>query len=565
LFGSAVLLGFFRQKKARRQLARQNEIIRLQAEELKKLEELKSRFFANVSHELRTPLSLMLGPVHSILKRMENKGLTYQLLQLVQRNGKQLQKLVNEILDLAKLEAGKLEITAEPVPFLPFLHQQITQFEPDSSFDKTKFILDYQADPDLILSIDKNKLEKIIRNFLSNAIKYTPKGGNITLRAKDLGAKMEVSVSDTGTGIHPDDMPYIFDRFYQSRQINAKTEGGTGIGLSLCKELALLLGGDTWATSEPGKGSIFYFVFPRQIDAQQPMGEKMAKTVNENSNALTISSIKDDETAVQVAGHMQPDAVAKSRILIVEDNPDLRKYLQFILSDFDTITAENGLEALKIVYDTPAQKPQLILSDIMMPVMDGFELLEKLKSDDRSRHLPVIMLTAKANLQTKLQALRVGVDDYLTKPFEEEEIIARIENLLYNYHERMAYFTRQDAVVSDNSAEPHAVISTFDDQWLQNVESVFFKHISESRFNMEWAASVLLISKRQLDRRLLQLTGLTSAHYLREIRLQKAREYLQLRKFSSIKEVAHQVGFNDTAYFSTLFHKRFGTLPSTML
>ena len=271
LFGAAFLFFKWRttqlekqKKELETEVARQTKEIRQQAEELKSLEQLKSRFFANVSHELRTPLTLMLGPMASLLKRDYWKEKDLNLLHFANKNGRQLLKLVNEILDLSKLETDRLEIKETAVNFHQYLQPLFAQFSSFGDSERVYLNFDYQADHDLHILIDVNKFEKIVHNFLSNALKFTPQKGQVDLIVKDEGQHLLVQVKDTGTGIHPDDLPHIFDRFYQSKQADAPVQGGTGIGLSLCLELAELLNGKVWVESELGKGSTFYFRFPKK-------------------------------------------------------------------------------------------------------------------------------------------------------------------------------------------------------------------------------------------------------------------------------------------------------------
>ncbi|MDO8368847.1 MAG: ATP-binding protein [Saprospiraceae bacterium] len=570
LAGSISLSAYYRQKRARKILTAQNETISQQAEELQSLEKLKSRFFANVSHELRTPLTLILGPVSSLLKHGKKTGDEHNLLQFIERNARQLQKLINEILDLSKLEDNKLELSEEPVHIFPYLKEQMAQFHSFADCDNLKFEINYHADESLILMLDKSKFEKIVHNFLSNAMNFTPQGGKVTLGIAETEDHLEISVRDTGQGIHPDDQPHIFDRFYQSKQPDAKTEGGTGIGLSLCKELAQLFGGEVWAKSKWGKGSVFYFKFPKKVvEANLGGNSKLPPKFEPTGQTWVEESPVSTTSIAKLGGNLKlpPNLMPReTTILVVEDNPDLRQYLQFLLSDYHVLTAENGQDALDCLLQTAAC--QLIISDLMMPVMDGFQLLEKLKSDDRWRHLPVIMLTAKVNVGAKLNALRIGVDDYLTKPFEEEELKARIKNLLRNYQERMAYFSgmgADEAPDEKNALPEKPVIAQVDSEWLKEVETVFSKTLSDRNFNLEWVASELSLSTRQFSRRLQKLIGLSPNHYLQEMRLQIAKDQLLNGKYATVKETGYAVGFRDTPYFSTLFQERFGVPPSAYL
>ena len=524
------------------------ETIRKQAEALKSLEQLKSRFFTNVSHELRTPLTLMLGPVQSLLKREGRDPESRKLLEFVQRNGRKLQTLINEILDLAKLEDNKLQLKAEPVHFHPYIVEHMAQFHSFASSDKLNFNIQYEADDSLWLMLDKSKFEKVIDNFISNAMKYSPEGGTVIFSIKQTEQHLLFEVSDEGKGIHPDDLPHIFDRFYQSKQDDAKTEGGTGIGLSLSKELAELMEGKVWATSEPGNGSSFFFQLP--IVIAEPVSRA---NLVEQDRMVEISSGIDLKN--------KPGRNGKDRILLVEDNPDLREYLSFLLADFNIHTTENGAVAWNYL-QTKREVPDLIISDLMMPVMDGMQLLENLKGDDRFRHIPTIMLTAKANLGTRISALRIGVDDYLTKPFQEEELKARIVNLLSRHRERVELYQEE---VTLGQEEDKSVVTRADAEWLTNLESLIEQNLIEPGFKVDSAAEMVNLSVRQFRRKVKQLTGLSPSQYIQEMRLNAARNFLEQGHFLSVKETCQYFGFSDVRYFSSIFQKRFGVLPSEML
>ncbi len=544
------------------EIVRRTETIKEQAEELKSLEQLKSRFFANVSHELRTPLSLMIGPLDSILKRERDRPEKEQhLLEFVRNNSQHLLKLVNEILDLSKLETGRLEVKEEAVNLHDFLQPIVSQFSSFGDSESVKMQFDYQADPGLNIMLDANKFEKIVHNFLSNAIKFSPQGTVVKLKVEATDGNLLVSVTDQGPGIHPDDLPHIFDRFYQSKLLEAPTQGGTGIGLSLAAELAELLGGKIWAESEWGRGSVFYFHFPvKKVDSPQS-----AVISPQPSKSVTELPAAELPTADCRTAELKPT------ILIVEDNPDLRSYMQLLLEDeYHVITAENGKAAWDLLTNSPisqfpnSQFPDLIISDLMMPVMDGFQLLEKIKSHETLRHLPVIMLTARADVRVKLRALRIGVDDYLTKPFVEEELQVRIKNLLHNYRERVRALA-ENGHGDEKSLPEKPGMAAADAEWLEQVEAVFSKTLSDAQFKIDWVAGQVHLSERQFDRRLKQLTGLTPNNYLREMRLQRAKDFLHEGKYSSVKEVGFAVGFSSTKYFSGLFQDRFGVLPSAYL
>lgn len=547
------------------------ETIKKQNEELQNLDKIKSQFFANVSHELRTPLTLMLGPVSSMLKSNQLNNRNFTFAKLIQNNAKDLLNLVSEILDLTKLESGKLELNEAPITFYPFTERVISAFESHAYKQNIQFEFHYQADHYLQLNLDKNKFEKILNNLLSNAFKFTAPDGNITVQIEDLANRIQLKVSDTGRGIHPDDLPHIFNRFYQSKQSNAPTEGGTGIGLALCMEFANLMKGKLWVKSTLGKGSSFYFEFPKKqvlgvVDSKDFSNQNKESQLTQESEIMNPIKAKEEEKR------------KKETILVVEDNHALRDYIQLILSDkYKVVTAENGqiawdiLNKKKNLSDTskvsdktdcqlPTENCQLILSDIMMPFLDGYQLLQKLKESDQFWHLPVIMLTARGEMQDKLKALRIGVDDYMLKPFEEEELFARIENLLRNSRERkLAIDSSQPEVETTDNRQPTTEI---DLRWLEDLEMTVKKELSGFNFNVEMLADKMAMSKRPLEIKIKHLTGLTPSKYIQEIRFNQARQMLENRTESTVKAVVISVGLKDPIHFSRQFKARFGKSPA---
>ncbi|MFN0214739.1 MAG: ATP-binding protein, partial [Saprospiraceae bacterium] len=356
-----------------------------QAEELRKLDQLKSRFFANVSHELRTPLTLMVAPLTSMLKREYWKDKDLMLLQMMQRNGKLLLKLVNEILDLSKLETGRIEVHETPVLLFEFMRPFVAQFSSFGDSVRVKFHYDYRADRDLVVLLDKEKVEKIINNFLSNALKFSPLGSTVDLMVEEQGQDLLVKVKDSGQGIHPKDLPYIFDRFFQSKQPDAVIQGGTGIGLSLCKELAELLSGKVWVESEYGAGSTFFFQFP-MIKADRASLSQHGNSDDAEQAILPMPAILAKPTLTST----------NPSILIVEDNADLRLFMQsFLGAHYQIYEAVNGKDGFDLLQS--GLNPDLIISDVMMPVMDGIRMLELVKSKDQLRHIPFIILTARSD------------------------------------------------------------------------------------------------------------------------------------------------------------------------
>ena len=525
------------------QLEADKAIIQKQAEELKQLDEMKSRFFANVSHELRTPLTLILGPLNTMLNSQKLDNRNYTFASIIQKNAKQLLKRVNEILDLTKLENSKLQLTPEVITFYPLMRRNIAAFESYAEHKDIRFKLNYQADQYLKLELDIAKFERILENLLSNAFKFTGAGGEAKVIVKDQANQIEIQVIDTGQGIHPDDLPHIFNRFYQSKK--AQTNKGTGIGLAFSQELVRLMEGKLWVESELGEGTTFFWTFPKH----EAFG----------SADLEVYSDGDVIVETPIVIPTSTDAT-KQNILIVEDNFSLRQYLEMVLNPyFNVYTAENGAIGLKKLKE---EVFSFIISDVMMPVMDGFEFLEKVKNEPKYQNIPMVMLTAKADISNKLQALRLGVDDYLLKPFEEEELLVRIQNLLANAQTRLA-MQGQEATVTENQEATVIKINEKDQVWLEELNDHIRQHITKFHYNVEQLAENMLISRQHLNVRIKTITGLTAVRYLQEARLNTARQFLENRKYSSVKATALEVGFKDVKYFSKIYKKRFGKLPSS--
>ena len=546
-------------QKATQQIRADKRTIEAQAEDLRKLDELKTRFFANVSHELRTPLTLMLGPIKSVLKRKNIDNKSYTFLSTAEQNGHQLLKLVNEILDLNKLEAGKIVLKEETVNFYSFIKRLTSNFMSYAENANILFRFDYQLEKDIHLLLDKHKLETILNNLLSNAFKFTPKGGQIKVKVIGKIDKIELSVRDTGRGIHPEDLPNVFDRFYQSKQKGA-AEGGTGIGLALCKEFTELLGGRIWGESEYGSGSQFYIEIPKK---------EILKTLSNEDYKISQEPLEMASTNLANLAPVVSFSENKNaqRLLVVEDNPSLQNYLKLILEEeYQIITANNGQEALEILKEKTID---LIVSDIMMPIMDGYELLNHLKENNQYRQIPVIMLTAKADKEDKLNALRIGVDDYLLKPFDEDELLARIGNLIQNNNERQKEWqkiSQEKPQKNTKEVKSEAIVFTKENsEWLAKLEKTVFEQMSLPNFTTETLAQEMAISRRQLNRKIKEYTGLTPNKYIVEIRLQKARNLLEQSPNLTIKEVSYKVGFSKTEYFSKLFKARFGKNPSELM
>ena len=382
---------------------------------------LKSQFLTNISHELKTPLSLILGPIDLLMKKPIaelNEGEMRSYLGIMQKNGRKMLEYIEDIMDLAKLNSNELKIETEPVVLFPFIQNLYTLFKTEVAYRDINYTLNYQVDKKLVVPLDAKKIEKIINNLLSNAFKYTKDGGRIVLSVLVVGQAIKIKVEDTGIGIPEEHLPYIFNRFYQVKGEGETIFAGTGVGLALVKELADIQGIDINVESTLSEGSCFSFNLPYRLP---------------DSYVPVTSTITSKEPISKIATTVEGE---KDTILIVEDNYDMRLFLKKILQDeYAVILTENGLKGWQTIQNRGSQL-SLVITDLMMPEMDGFELLEKIKGQAPNVDVPVIVLTAKHEKDSRLNALRIGVDEYLTKPFSIDELLATVQHLIQNYHQR---------------------------------------------------------------------------------------------------------------------------------
>ena len=526
------------EQKNARQLSETNK-------QLKKLDQLKTRFFTNISHELRTPITLISAPLANTLSQYKGKmedGLETAI-QLAHKNANKLNGLVEELLELSRIEAGKSKLEKEPIPIHQYLNQLFIAFDSGAMVKKINYRFDNQLIPGTYLQIDKKRFSKIINNLLSNALKYTATGGSVRLTAEMTAAdKLSISVTDTGRGISEEDLPHVFDRYFQTKNNELATEGGTGVGLALAKELAEMMDGSLSVQSEWSKGSTFTL-------------QMTVETVEVEVEAATIAVVQQADAPANVLDIQQKPATTLQKILIVEDNRDMQQLLVSLLSEkYNYVVANNGAEAWKWLQEENAKVKDisLIISDVMMPEMDGYALLEHVKQHDKWRQLPMVMLTARVAEEDKLKALRLGVDDYLAKPFSPEELFTRIENLLQRYDERKS-FQKLD-IQLDFESTPSA-----DQEWLQALEEACLKAMDKKLdITNSYLADQLIISERHLQRRVKSLTGLSVKQYVQEVRLQKARHLLENKTYNTIAEVAYASGFNTPKYFSRVYEKHYG-------
>lgn len=555
-----VAIGFFlayiNQRRKKMLLASKNKLITRDAEAIKNLDEAKSHFFANVSHELRTPLTLIMGPVQALLKSSNLNENQIKLLQTAKYNTGKLKLMVNNVLDFRKLELGKMELDAQPTALDAFFCMQLSQFESYALQKNVEYSFNVLVEGDMAACIDREKYRQIVYNLLSNAFKFTPSGGTVQVEIKVQDQLLLGKFADTGAGILAADLPSIFDRFYQSAQNKKLAAAGTGIGLSICKEYLQLMNGYIHVECPVTGGAIFTFSVPLLTANVTAPLEPIAH------ETLEIPALVSETDALQIRSTNTHNS--KPIVMVVEDNSQLLDYLSLVLSaDYQVITAIHGGTALDKLAERDPNKPiDLIISDLMMPVMDGYELLQKLKTKDETRLIPVIMLTARTDVQDKLKALRIGVDDYITKPFDEEELLARVENLLRNKAVRNE---NVNSTSEENGFTEQTNILGADKDWLENFEVYIKNNISNEFLTIPNISSEFAMSESTLLRQVKRLTGLTTLQYLQEVRLSEARQLLENRTYKSIAEVAAKIGYADTRSFTRRFKSRFGKSPVDMV
>lgn len=559
--GSAFYIYFDRKKKI--QLARE---ISAQNKQLEQLDKIKSQFFSNITHELQTPLTLITGPLELALQE-NNQTLdeaTKSKLQMAMHNTASLKTLVDDILDLSKLKAKKLALHTQSIDLDTFFNEVMRRFIPLMKQKEIDFSFCFKHLEGVYAIVDTKKLEKILNNLLSNAIKYTLASGKITVTGKlSKKGKLKLIVADTGIGISEEDLPFVFDRYFQSKDTTKPLEGGYGIGLSLVKELMELMQGKITVTSELNQGTTFTVVLPIEQITQKPY-RKSTNTTFPSINDVPEHQVLDMYTTL----HQQT-------VLIVEDHQGMQHFVATILQNHYQIhIANNGKEALDTLKTTSVD---LIISDIMMPAMDGFTLLETLKASDTYRNIPVIMLTALTDIKHKTKALTIGVDDYLTKPFVASELLARTRNLIerYNFRKEIAVeetsFSDEDELlvttahtdIPVSTEGKQAIVTKSDTELIARVAEIIEENMLNPHFKLNDLTDEIFLSERQLRRKIKLITGLSPKKFQQEILLIKARTLLEEGAYSNVKAVAVSVGMNNTTRFSKLFEARFGKHPNS--
>jgi two-component system, sensor histidine kinase ChiS len=546
------LLGIRRYEMNRILLRNQLKIEKVTTDSLRNLDQLKSQFFANISHEFRTPLTLILGQIESVMSSAidtKEKG----KLQVANRNARRLLTLINELLDLSKLESGSMELAATSQNIVSFLKSLFYSFESLAANKKIEIVFESEADF-IPVSFDPDKMEKVFYNLVSNAFKFTPENGRITVSLGiEQNERVIIRVKDTGIGIPEDRINFIFDRFYQVDASITREHEGTGIGLALAKELVELHKGTIAASSKVNVGTEILISLPLDTN-----GSGEIETLESSAKDILPDQVGSTPEAIEefYEPHDATPGGNESRemILVVEDNPDVRSYIREQLEENYRVTeAGNGEEGITIAQDII---PDLIISDVMMPKMDGYQFSRAIRADEKTSHIPIIMLTARAAIDDKIDGLETGVDTYLTKPFNARELKANVKNLILQRLQLRKRFSKS-TVIRPSEVSYVSVDQAFLEKTVKTIET----HFQDEQFSVEILAQHLNMSVSQLNRKLNALIDQPPVKLIRSLRLQRAADLLT-QKAGSVSEICYQVGFNDSSYFARAFKKQFGCSPS---
>lgn len=538
-----------------RQLNASMDQQRQMTEEMERMTQTQLQFFTNVSHELRTPLTLIAGPTDQLLEDDTVQGAHRMMLEMVRRNTRILIQLVGEILDFRKVQNNKAHLHLNRFALQRELATWANDFRAVAA--RRKITIDVDASgvgQDAVIIADRDKLEHIYFNLMSNALKYTPEGGRITTALCYDGKQYVLSVSDTGKGIEAEALPHLFDRFYQARG----AVGGTGIGLSLVKAYVDLHHGDIRVESNVGEGTRFFISLPATQPGYDPAKDREARPVAERElvdDSYVPEDINAKEAADRITNAEDFDA-DRPLVLIIDDNNGMRAYLRSILKDrYNVSEAADGRQGLE---KARREVPNLIVCDVMMPVMDGLEFTRQLKEDIATSHIPVVLLTARSLPEQREKGYETGADSYLTKPFSGQVLLSRIDNLLRSRTLLRSLFSGDKA----EAAEEERLCSQ-DKTFVTRLREIIQQHLADSDFSVERLGEEIGLSRVQLYRKVKVLTGKTPVELLRKARLMKARTMVTTTD-RSIAEIAYATGFTSPSYFNKCFKDEFGVSPGGM-
>lgn len=547
-----IFRGYIVKAKLNEELARKNDELKRLNEEVIELTNSRLVFFTNISHELRTPLTLIADPVEMLLEDSGIKGKSRELLKTVQRNAIALQQLVSNILDFRKIQNGKMELKLVRFDIVEALKVWIGDFKLTAERKKIKlhFINDKFSGDNMIVA-DKEKIARVVFNLLSNALKYTPAGGDIFVDIASEGDKLRIDVRDTGKGIDKDEANKVFERFFQAKG----AASGTGIGLALVKSFVELHNGEVKVESELDKGSDFIVVIPRMQANGTVVIDDDAEDNQSFADESALQYIDDGDKHKGRVQQVVSENTDKPTVLIIDDNNDIRQYERTLLQDnYFVLEASDGKAGIDVA---KKEVPDLVICDVMMPVMDGLEFTEQLKTNTATSHIPVIMLTAKNLEEHRAEGYAHGADSYITKPFHSKVLLARIDNLLKQRN------LLKNVYQGSKEAEQEVEASKLDDrdkQFVKQLNTIIQQNLSNSEFGVEDIGKEIGLSRVQLYRKVKAMTGSSVVDLLRKARLAKAKRLLESRSMS-ISEVAYEVGFSAPSYFTKCFKDEYNMLP----
>ena len=537
--------------------------------QLEKLNNKKLQFFTNISHEFRTPLTLIINPLEDILKSRNLSPEVHNKLKIVHKSSDRLSRLINELMDFNKLEFNKIFLQAKKIEVVAFTQSIISYFNEEAA--ARNITINFESSVEELEDwLDPKMLEKILFNIISNAFKFTPDNGAITVSIDQSDAEngliingnkvpsFSITITDTGSGIRKKDLNRIFDRFYQVNNVNKDYYGSTGIGLEVVKEFTELHKGKINVESEVGQGTKFTVTFPlgKSFYKKSEIVDEVFKIEkNKNQAAIEATPIQptEDEAENQYDEETVVEKVKPYTVLIVEDNPELRNYLKEELSkSYKVIVAENGKKG----YELAVQKlPDLIITDVIMPVMDGLQLCKNIKADLKTSHIPLLMLSAKAMVKDRLEGIDSGADIYLSKPFELDILKSSLAQLITS---RQIMFKKFYSGITKDGKEK---TTSLDNDFIQKILHFINENISEPELTVELLSSKIFLSRSQLYRKIKTLTGVSVNEFIRNVRLEKAKQLIE-KGNNNINEISYKVGFTSPSYFAKCYKIKYGHLPT---
>ncbi len=542
-------IGYRQQQITKASMARKlaTERQQLELDRIRDLDEIKTKFFTNLSHEFRTPLSLIIDPLEAAAKNYSSDqyiNISRKTLELVRNNAFKMKELVDQLLELSRLESSKVVLHLRRDDITAFIKGIVERFENFAHQKKIQLIIAIDTDQTLAY-FDADKLDKIVSNLLSNAFKFTPEQGTVTIDIGIHHGELQLTIADSGPGIAQDALPHIFERFYR---VEGSQAPGSGVGLALVKELVNLQNGSIEVKSHKGKGTKMIVKLPLTL-AQLP-----EHVLHETS---TIQSQQQEDDQV-VSNHeilaRDNEEQQLPKLLLIEDHDDMRTYIKELFeAEYDVIAASDGLQGLHLAYE---DIPDIIVSDVMMPKKSGIKLCHELKNDSRTSHIPIVLLTAKVTQNDKLEGLHTGADSYLTKPFDSQELILQVRNLVQSRKQLWQHFSNLKG-----TKLPDVSLPQLENQFLQKVFTIISASLDDESFTVERLSAHIGFSRSQLHRKVKALTNQSPSELISAMRLQKAHELLSQNQLS-VSEVAYSVGYSNLSYFTKTFKERFGMVPS---